>query len=253
MSVFLFSCKNENKEMKIKKESALIFEEDFNKNSLNTSVWNYDLGDGCPQLCGWGNNERQLYTTENVSVENGELIIKATKKDSLYQSGKIHTKNNFEFQYGTVEVKANLPTGHGLWPAIWMLGNDIETIGWPACGEIDVMEYVGKKPSVIYTSMHTPSSHGNTVNSKQTAIQNIEEDFHIYKMDWTEKAITFFIDGKEVYEYAPEDKNEKTWPYNKPFYLILNMAIGGDFGGPKVDDAIFPKDFKIDYIKVYGT
>ena len=252
MSVFLFSCKSENKDVKIKKESTLIFEENFNKTSLNTSVWNYDLGDGCPKLCGWGNNERQVYGKENVSIENGDLVIKATKQDTVYRSGKIHTKSNFEFQYGTVEVKAKIPSGKGLWPAIWMLGNDIDSKGWPTCGEIDIMEYVGKKPSVIYTSMHTPSSHGNTVNSKQSEIQNIEEGFHIYKMNWTKDAITFFIDGREVYVYSPEDKNEKTWPFNKPFYLILNMAIGGDFGGPEVDDTIFPKDFKIDYIKVYG-
>jgi len=139
-----------------------------------------------------------------------------------------------------------------LWPAIWMLGNDIESIGWPACGEIDVMEYVGKKPGVIYTSMHTPSSHGNTINSEQTSIHNVEEDFHIYKMNWTQNAITFFVDENKVYEYAPTEKNEKTWPYDKPFYLILNVAIGGDFGGPEVDQSIFPKDFKVDYIKVYG-
>lgn len=255
LGVFLFSCNEKEKtasKEEVKQERLLIFEEEFNDSLLNTATWSYDLGDGCPNLCGWGNNERQLYSKENVTLSDGKLLIEATKRDSLYYSGKIHTKKNFEFQYGTVEVKAKLPTGHGLWPAIWMLGNDIDTKGWPACGEIDVMEYVGKKPSVIYTSMHTSSSFGNTVNSKQTSIQNIEEGFHVYKMNWTKEAITFFIDNKEVYQYAPKDKNDKTWPYNKPFYLILNMAIGGNFGGPEVDESIFPKDFQIDYIRVYN-
>jgi len=246
-----FSCK-EKVEKETEKKSSLIFEETFNGASINTSIWSYDLGNGCPNLCGWGNHERQLYNKESVIVKEGELTLKASKQDSLYYSGKIHTKDNFQFQYGTVEARAKLPKGHGLWPAIWMLGTDIGSVGWPACGEIDIMEYVGRKPSVIYTSMHTPSSFGETINSKQTSIQNIEEGYHIYKMHWTKDAITFYIDAKEVYKYAPMDKNEKTWPYDKPFYLILNMAIGGDFGGPDVDDTIFPQDFKIDYIKVYN-
>ena len=249
--VFFCSCK-EKESVKSKEKTNLIFEEEFKGNSINTSIWSYDLGDGCPNICGWGNHERQLYTKENVTLKEGNLVIKATKQDSIYNSGKIHTKEKFEFKYGTVEVKAKLPLGHGLWPAIWMLGSDIDTKGWPACGEIDIMEYVGKKPSVIYTSMHTPSSFGNTINSKQTTKPNVEEEFHVYKMTWTEESITFYIDEEEVYTYNPEEKNDKTWPYNKPFYLILNMAIGGDFGGPEVDDSIFPKDFTVDYIRVYS-
>ena len=247
----MFSCK-ENERTNSEEKSSLIFSEEFDGASLNTSVWNYDLGDGCPNLCGWGNNERQLYSKENVTVKEGSLIITASKKDSKYYSGKIHTKGKFEFKHGIVEVKAKLPTGHGLWPAIWMLGNDIDSKGWPACGEIDIMEYVGKKPSIIYTSLHTSSSFGNTINSEKTSVQNIEEGFHVYTMKWTKEAIVFFIDSKKVYEYTPKDKNDKTWPYNKPFYMILNTAIGGNFGGPEVDDSIFPKDFEIDYIRVYS-
>jgi len=250
LSAFLSSCNNKENTKEEGKET-LIFKEDFNESSLNKSVWNYDLGDGCPNLCGWGNNERQLYSKENVTLTEGKLVIRASKKDTAYYSGKIHTKKKFEFKYGTVEVKAKLPTGHGLWPAIWMLGSNIETKGWPACGEIDIMEYVGKEPSKIHTSLHTPSSFGNTMNSEKTIVPNIEEEFHIYKTKWTKDAITFFIDNKEVYKYEPIDKNDRTWPYNKPFYLIFNMAIGGNFGGPEVDDAIFPKEFEIDYIRVY--
>ena len=114
------------------------------------------------------------------------------------------------------------------------------------------MEYVGKEPSTLYTSLHTPSSFGNTINSKKTLVKNLEKGFHIYKTKWTKESIRFYVDDNLVYEYAPIQKDEKTWPYNKPFYMIINTAIGGNFGGPKVDDTIFPKDFKVDYIKVYS-
>ena len=244
--IIFFSCEKKN-------EKKLIFHQDFNSANLDTKFWSYDLGNGCPNLCGWGNNERQLYTKENVSLTEGNLVIKAIKKDSSYFSGKIHTKSKFEFTYGTIEVKAKLPKGHGLWPAIWMLGYDIDKNNWPACGEIDIMEYVGKEPSTIYNSLHNSSSYGNTINSKKTTIDHIEEGFHVYKTKWTKESIIFYIDDEEVYTYAPNKKDQKNWPYNKPFYLILNLAIGGNFGGPEVDDTIFPQEFIIDDIKIYAN
>ena len=233
------------------KTSEIIFEDNFDGNKLNKKFWSYDLGDGCPNLCGWGNNERQIYAEENVTLENGKLIITATKDSTGYKSGKIHTKKKVEFQYGTVEVRAKLATGSGLWPAIWLLGSDIDSSTWPACGEIVIMEYVGREPGKYFTSLHTPDSFGNTVNTKKTTVENIEEGFHIYKTIWTKDSIEFYIDNNNVYTFSPEVKNEKTWPFNKPFYLILNLAIGGNFGGPEVDDSIFPKEFLIDYIKIY--
>ncbi|QMU63025.1 MAG: family 16 glycosylhydrolase [Flavobacteriaceae bacterium] len=232
-------------------EKEVIFEDHFSSQTLDESSWNYDIGDGCPNLCGWGNNERQLYTKENVSVKNGNLVITATKKDTAYYSGKIHTKQKVAFQYGIVEVRAKLPLGSGLWPAIWMLGNDIDENGWPNCGEIDIMEYVGKEPHTLYTSLHTPDSFGNTINSKKTIKENLEEGFHIYKTNWTKDEISFYLDDELVYTFSPEIKNIKNWPFNKPFYIVLNLAVGGNFGGPEVDDSIFPQKFIIDYVKVY--
>ena len=229
----------------------VIFEEHFQGNSLNTDSWNYELGDGCPALCGWGNNERQFYTKENVTVSEGYLILTATKGDTLYKSGKITTKDKIEFQYGSIEVKAKLPQGQGLWPAIWMLGHDIDTNTWPACGEIDIMEYVGKTPHEIHTTLHTPDSFGQSKNTAISTIPDIENGFHIYKSVWDKNAIKFFIDNELVYTFSPELKNENTWPFDKPFYIILNMAIGGNFGGPQIDDSIFPQEFIIDYIKVF--
>lgn len=231
----------------------IVFSDDFSGSSLNEEYWNYELGDGCPKLCGWGNNEPQIYTKKNAVVENGKLIITATKTGNLYESSRITTKKKMEFQYGTLEVRAKLPKGKGLWPAIWMLGNDIDDNTWPACGEIDIMEYVGRKPGVIYTSLHTPDSFGETINSRQTYIENIEEGFHLYKMNWTSNKIEFFIDNEMVYAFAPKTKNKETWPFDKPFYVLINMAIGGNFGGPEIDDSIFPQEFIIDYVKIYKT
>ena len=232
-----------------KEKENIIFYEDFNGQSLDTTIWNYELGNGCPNLCGWGNNERQFYTKENVEVKDGNLVITATK-DSLYQSGRITTKDKFEFKYGIIEARLKLPEGSGLWPAFWMLGSNIGEVGWPACGEIDIMEYVGKKPHEIHTTLHTLDSFGQSKNTKIITNASIEEGFHTYKVNWTKDQIAFYIDKKEVYTFAPKEKNEKTWPFDQPFFVILNLAIGGNFGGPEVDDSIFPKEFIIDYIKV---
>ena len=135
--------------------SKLIFSDEFNASMLDLNSWSYDLGDGCPSLCGWGNNEFQVYTKSNVSTVNNQLVISATKQEDIYHSGRITTKDKFEFTYGTIEVKAQLPKGKGLWPAIWMLGHDIDSNSWPYCGEIDIMEYVGKSPGEIHTTLHT--------------------------------------------------------------------------------------------------
>jgi beta-glucanase (GH16 family) len=232
-------------------DSKLLFLEEFNQNSIDLENWSYELGDGCPDLCGWGNNEWQVYTKRNVSINNNQLVISATNEAGNYYSGRITSKDKFEFRYGTIEVKAKLPKGRGLWPAIWMLGHDIDSNPWPACGEIDLMEYVGKHPGKIYTTLHSPASFGQSINTKTTSIESIETGFHVYKTRWDAHQIQFYIDNTLVYTFSPEIKNEKTWPFDKPFYVILNLAIGGNFGGPEVDDSIFPKEFVVDYVKVY--
>ena len=231
--------------------NSILFTDDFENTFLDLNHWNYDLGDGCPELCGWGNNEFQIYTKENVFIRDENLVIKATKQGNKYYSGRITTKDKIEFQYGTVEVKAKLPAGTGVWPAIWMLGHDIDDIFWPLCGEIDIMEYVGKTPGKIHTTLHTKDSYGQSINTKVTTIKNIEDGFHIYKMNWDKNKIQFFVDDTIVYTFSPANKNKINWPFDKPFYLILNLAIGGEFGGFEVDDNIFPQEFIVDYIKVY--
>lgn len=234
-----------------KEERKLVWQEDFNGNSLDLLVWNYELGDGCPNICGWGNNERQVYTKDNHEIKDGFLIINTKKEANSYTSTRITTAQKKEFQYGRIEARAKVPTGNGIWPAFWMLGSNIKTVGWPKCGEIDILEYVGKEPKTVFTTLHTEDSHGNSINSKKTIIPDIEIGFHIYAIDWSEEKIDFFVDNKLVYSFNPKDKNEKVWPFNQKFYIILNVAVGGNFGGPNVDDTIFPQQFNVDYIKVY--
>ena len=231
-------------------QEKVIFEEDFNGDSLDTQVWNYEEGDGCPDLCGWGNNEEQVYDRQYVAVEDGKLVITALKKDGEYYSGKINSKDNIEFTYGVIEVRAKVATGKGLWPAIWMLGANISEVGWPASGEIDILEYIGREPGRVFTSLHTPASHGNTVNTRKTRIENIEDGFHDYKVIWTSKYIEFFVDGQQLYKFTPKVYDEEHYPFRKDFYFLINMAVGGNLGGAEIDDSALPDKFYIDHIKV---
>lgn len=232
------------------KGKKLVWEEQFESKELDLNNWNIELGDGCPN-CGWGNNERQLYTKENQQLKDGYLVITAKKEGEKYTSSRITTKAKKEFQYGYFEVRAKLPFGYGIWPAFWMLGANIDTVSWPKCGEIDILEYVGKEPKTVFTSLHSQDSHGNTINTKKTRIEDIEQGFHLYAIDWNKNKIDFYVDNQLVYSFNPEIKTEATWPFDQAFYFLINMAIGGNFGGPKVDDTIFPQEFKIDYIRVY--
>jgi beta-glucanase (GH16 family) len=233
-------------------DRELLWADEFDGNELDLSDWNYELGDGCPKLCGWGNNERQLYTRENHRLEDGKLIITARKEGDRYTSTRITTKDKEAFQYGRIETRAKLPVGEGLWPAFWMLGQNIDEVGWPRCGEIDILEYVGREPGEVFTTLHTAAGHGDNGSSKKTKFPDIEEGYHTYATEWTEEKIEFFVDGQSVYTFAPEDRSESVWPFDQPFYIILNLAIGGNFGGPEVDDSIFPQEFIIDYVRVYA-
>lgn len=231
-------------------ERKLVWAEEFDGTSLDSSIWNFAEGDGCPNLCGWGNRERQIYTTTNHRLAEGLLYIKAEKEDDHFTSTRINTKGKKSFQYGRFEVRAKLAQGQGVWPAFWLLGNNIDQVGWPLCGEIDVLEYVGRSPGEIFTTLHTKAASGDYANTKTTALPNIEEGFHVYTADWNKDRIAFFVDDTLVYTFAPDDKSEEIWPFNQRFYLLLNLAIGGHFGG-EVDESIFPQEFVIDYIRVY--
>ncbi|WP_308991660.1 glycoside hydrolase family 16 protein [Mariniflexile litorale] len=237
-----------------KKDPQLIWSDEFNTDGApDTSKWGYDIGTGDN---GWGNGEKQYYTnrTDNVKVENGVLKITAKKENyqgSEYTSARLLTKGKFEFTYGRVEVRAKLPSGSGTWPAIWMLGANIDNVGWPACGEIDIMEHWGYNPAIISSATHTPSCSGGCANTKvgETTINDYATAFHIYSLEWIENELNFIIDGNIKYTYKPTEKNSSTWPYTAPQFLILNVAMGGSWFS--IDPNFIESVMEIDYIKVY--
>lgn len=233
--------------------STLIFSDEFDTpGSPNANKWTYDIGTG---QGGWGNNESQYYTnrTDNVVIANGILKITAKKENfqgAEYTSTRMKTQGKFDFQYGKVEVKAKLPIGVGTWPAIWMLGSNITTVGWPACGEVDIMEHVGRDQGKIQSAMHTPSSFGNTVNLGSQNLDDVSTAFHVYAVEWTSEKMVFSVDGNVHYTYNPSTKNSSTWPFDAKQFLILNVAMGGTFGGA-IDSAFTQSSMEIDYVRIY--
>lgn len=229
--------------------STLIWSDEFNSTGApDPQKWDYAIGTGNN---GWGNAESQYYTNrpENVTVSDGTLKIKVLKEQysgSEYTSARLLTKGKFAFKYGKIEVRAKLPSGGGTWPAIWMLGNNISTVGWPACGEIDIMEHKGNEPDKIHGTLHYPGHSGAHGNTNTTMISNASTEFHKYTVDWTASAIRFYIDDELFHTVA----NSTSIPFNQEFYVLLNLAMGGHFGG-KIDPAFTSAVFEIDYVRVY--
>jgi beta-glucanase (GH16 family) len=222
--------------------------------------------DGAPDPAKWGyetgyirNHEAQYYTSrpENIHAESGNLVVESRNEayqGYAYTSASINTLGRFEFLYGRVEVRAKLPTGNGAWPAIWTLGTNRAQAGWPACGEIDIMENVGFDPLAIHASVHT-AAYNHTIGTQKTAIVNVaspSESFHVYAMEWYPDRIDIFVDGQRYFTFRNDGAGSGTWPFDKPQYLMINLAIGGSWGGQKgIDDALFPKRFLVDYVRIY--
>lgn len=232
---------------------TLVFSDEFDRpGALDSAKWAYELGY-------IRNKEAQYYTSrpENVRVEAGNLLIEARKEAHEgygYTSASINTQGRFEFLYGRVEVRAKLPTGNGSWPAIWMLGTNRSQVGWPACGEIDIMENVGFDPQRIHGSVHT-AAYNHTIGTHKTATINVTnpwEDFHVYAMEWFPDRIDILVDGQKYFTFRNEGTGSATWPFDKPHYLLINLAIGGAWGGQKgIDDSRFPMRYLVDYVRVY--
>jgi beta-glucanase (GH16 family) len=236
-------------------EVTPVWFDEFNKDGLpDTSKWNYDLGNNN----GWGNNELEFYTADkNVIISNGILAIEARKERmeaSGYTSARMVTKGKGDFLYGRFEVSAKLPSGKGLWPAIWMLPSDNVYGTWPKSGEIDIMEQVGFDPNTIHVSVHT-EKYNHMIGTQKTSTSTINtatSDFHVYRVDWTPYAVRGFIDGNQVFQFTNEGRGPAYFPFNKKFHLILNVAVGGNWGGQQgVDDDSFPAKMEVDYVRVY--
>lgn len=236
----------------------LVWSDEFNYEGFPDSAkWNYDT---VGNAYGWGNRELQFYTTKrdsNVLVDGDHLHLTAHNehfKGFNYTSVRLTTKEKGDWLFGRVEVRAKVPGGRGIWPAIWMLPTDWEYGGWPHSGEIDIMEHVGYDPDSIFTTVHTGAfNHNrNTQIGQATYVPDCEDDFFVYAIEWEEDRIDFFMDDNLVFTFNNSGQGSDEWPFDKRFHLILNVAVGGNWGGVHgVDDAIFPASMLVDYVRVY--
>jgi beta-glucanase (GH16 family) len=243
---------------------VLIWSDEFNQAESSvpdTAKWIYDLGTGEPP--GWGNNELETYTdspanafvaNDSSAVDGKSLVIRAVKSASGYTSARIKTRATF--QYVRFEARARIPSGAGCWPAFWALGGDIESVGWPECGEMDIMEWIGKEPSRNKGSLHAPGYSANHSLNADVFLPNgatFGEGYHVFAADWYPDEIIFSMDGV-VYEDQRKDKRPagSKWPFDHPFQVILNFAVGGGWPGPPDSKTVFPQDYRVDYVRVYS-
>lgn len=232
----------------------LVWHDEFNYQGLpDKSKWTYEQGMV-------RNNEAQYYTVDrlkNARVEQGNLIIQAHKekyKNAEYSSASLTTKGIQDWTYGRIEVKAKVPTGTGTWAAIWMLGSNFPETPWPLCGEIDLMENVGFDPNVVHGNIHTEKFNHAMGTNKGNGIQLAQpyNEYHVYAVEWFEDRIDFYVDDNKHFTFENDGQDVESWPFDKPQYLILNLAIGGSWGGEHgIDDSIFPQKLEIDYVRVY--
>lgn len=240
----------------------LVWHDEFDGDSINRENWTFDTGG-----YGFGNGEAQYYTDnrpENARVENGLLVIEARfekYENQYYTSAKLWTRDLFEFQYGRVEARTKVPEGSGLWPAFWMLGADFEfevdennvfTNNWPHIGEIDIMEYIGREPKLVMGTAHGPGYAGAMGKGRWNPQEfKIADEFHTYAIEWNYEGITWFFDGEPYYTLNREDVGNREWVFDHEFFMILNLALGGNFGGTIALDTQFPANYYIDYVRVY--
>lgn len=250
--ILLLACKTMQPEAK---KFRLVWSDEFDIAGLPDSTrWSYDVGGH-----GWGNRELQFYTDkrmENARVENGQLVIEAKKEawqGKNYTSARLVTKGKGEWQYGKIEVKARIPSGLGTWPAIWMLGTNTP-LQWPDDGEIDIMEHVGYNQGTVHASVHCKKYY-HSIGTQKTAtipVPDCSSNYHVYGTEWDKDSVRVSIDGNVYFRFANERSGYPAWPFDNKMYLLLNVAVGGDWGGQKgIDDTVFPKRMEIDYVRVY--
>ncbi len=239
---------------------ALIWQEEFDGNKLDMNVWSHELADGCPDLCGWGNAEKVWYRPENTMVKDGKLIITAKpdhEQDGFWSSSRLVTRGKKSFKYGRIDIRAKLPVTRGLWPALWLLGDNRATDDWPYCGEIDMMEQKGQIPWRVRGTVFYKGTDGGTYHEGgKTELQygNYSDDFHLFSIDWTKNSIKYYVDDVLFAERKFSDLknfNHEDNPFTKPFYMLLNLAVGGNYLGYPDESSVFPQTLEVDYIRHY--
>lgn len=259
--LFMFAgCDKSNEQKLEEKDWQLVWSDEFNGpagESPDSTKWVFDIGTG-PYNDGWGNAELEYYTdrTVNASTDgNGKLAITALRESysgSSFTSARIKTMGMFEQTYGRFEARIKAPYGPGIWPAFWMLGSNVSTLGWPQCGEIDIMEIRGQKPNVMNGTVHGPGYSGGASITKTFALENdrFDVDYHVFAVEWEENKIDFFVDNT-LYQRITPDKLTGEWVFDTPFFLILNVAVGGNYVGFPTNQTPFPQTMLIDYVRVY--
>jgi len=255
-TIAISSCKKDSKQNLANRNWQLVWSDEFDglQGSLpDTAYWNFDLGNGDN---GWGNAELQSYTKDTANIRmdgNGHLQIVAIKSGTSFTSARITTKGKFEHKLGRIEASIKLPQGPGIWPAFWMLGSNIDSVSWPKCGEIDIMECRGQQPNIVHGSLHGPGYSGGNPVTKSYALSSgrFDTDFHLFAVEWDEVKIDFFVDDY-LYQRVNSKDVKGDWVYNQPFYLLLNIAVGGNFVGFPTSDTPFPQTMNIDFVRVYN-
>lgn len=255
MALTFWSCSNDDDATKAHSHNwKLVWQDEFNTaGTPDSTKWSYDIGHG-PDSDGWGNAELQSYTndTTNIKVADGSLQIMALKNGDSYTSARIKSKGRFEQTYGRFEARIKLPWGPGIWPAFWMLGNNVDTAGWPQCGEIDIMEGKGQEPNIVHGTVHGPGYSGGNAITKSFGLENdrFDADYHLYAVEWTENCIDFYVDNT-LYNRITPDKVTGQWVYNHPFFILFNLAVGGSYVGYPNANTLFPQTMYVDYVRVY--
>lgn len=236
----------------------LVWSDEFNGSTLNDAAWSYENGDGCPSLCGWGNNELEYYTSrpDNLFFQDGKMIIEARQENlggKNYTSARIKTQGKKGFKWGRIDIRAKLPVGKGIWPALWLLPQDNVYGGWPKSGEIDLMEAIGSEPNKVLGTLHYGPGPGSINISKNYILLNgtFNNEFHVFSMEWKQDQIKLYVDNNLFSTVSKSDVGSNTYPFNEQFYLIVNLAVGGNLPGNPDASTYFPQWFILDYIRVY--
>ena len=246
-------------------EYSLVWSDEFGNNELDQSKWSFHLGDGCPNLCGWGNNELQFYTdnAENIFIQDGFLVIRALKEQTNgynYSSSRIHTDNKFEFQYGRVDIRAAMPSPFGTWAALWLLNKDYSIYNpgalWPSGGEIDIMEYLGEDPDDVMGTAHFgtdfPANHRYISKHFQASDMNFDEQFYVFSLIWEEDKIQWLVNDNIYHEITPTETSAhgQPYPFNDEYFLLMNLSVGGNLPQAPIASQ-YPGELIIDYVRVF--
>ena len=237
---------------------SLAWSDEFNGPGLDDKVWSFEAGDGCPNICGWGNNELEYYTSrpDNLFIQDGKLIIEA-KQETIngknYTAARIKTQDKKTFRYGRVDIRAKLPVGKGIWPALWMMPQSSVYGTWPKSGEIDIMEAIGSEPSRILSTLHFGPGPGSTMISKNYILPtgNFNDEFHVFSMEWKQDQIKLFVDNNLFSTVTRADLGANNYPFNEMFYFIINLAVGGNLPGSPDASTYFPQWLIVDYVRVF--